>query len=94
MEINKQLIEKIAKNAQLKLTEQEKEEFFPQLKEILEHFSKLDSAHLDNTEPTFQPINLTNIFREDIPKQCLSQEEALKNTKHKKEGFFIGPKTF
>ena len=94
MEINKELIEKIAKNTRLILTEQEKEEFLPQLKEILKHFSKLGNADTNNLEPTFQPIKLTNIAREDIPKECLSQEEALQNTKHKKDGFFIGPKTF
>jgi len=94
MEINEELIKKIAKNARLMLTEQEKEEFLPQLKEILEHFSKLESADTNNLEPTFQPIKLTNIVREDIQKECLSQVEALQNTKHKKDGFFIGPKSF
>jgi len=94
MEINQELIEKIAKNANLKLTEKEKEEFLPQLKEILQHFSKLDDASTENLYPSFQPIKLANVFREDIPQKCLTQEEALKNTKHKKDGFFIGPKTF
>lgn len=94
MKIDKELIEKVAKNAQLELTEQEKEEFLPQLKEILEDFSILNEAPVQNLSPTFQPIKLTNVFREDKPEKCLTQEEALKNTKHKKGGFFLGPKTF
>ncbi|MEK6922590.1 MAG: Asp-tRNA(Asn)/Glu-tRNA(Gln) amidotransferase subunit GatC [Nanoarchaeota archaeon] len=94
MEINKELLEKIAKNAQLKLTEEEENEFLPQLKEVLEHFSKLDDAPIENLYPTFQPIKITNVFREDKPKMGLTQEEALKNTKLKKDGFFLGPKTF
>ncbi|MFH1592442.1 MAG: Asp-tRNA(Asn)/Glu-tRNA(Gln) amidotransferase subunit GatC [Candidatus Woesearchaeota archaeon] len=94
MEINKELIEKVAKNAQLKLTEEEKEEFIPQFREILKYFSEIDSANVHNLHPTFQPIKITNVFREDSPKKSLTQEEALKNTKHKKDGFFLGPKTF
>lgn len=94
MEINQELIEKVAKNAKLELTEQEKEEFLPQLKEILESFSILDKAPVHNLHASFQPFPIKNIFREDHIEPCLTQEEALQNTKLKKDGFFKGPKAF
>jgi len=92
MEINEELIEKVSKNARLKLTKEEKEEFLSQLKEILDAFSTLKEADTDNLHPSFQPLLLKDITREDKIESCLTQEQALQNTPHKKEGFFKGPK--
>ena len=93
MEITKELLEKVAKNARLELTEQEKKEFLPQLKEIMNSFKKLEVADVQNLAASFQPIFIKNITRDDIPEPCLTQEEALQNTNLKKDGFFKGPKT-
>ena len=93
MKIDKQLIEKVAKNARLKLTESEIKEFLPQLKDILEYFSEIEKAQTEKLQPTFHPVEIKNIMREDIPKKGLSQQEALQNTKHKQDGYFKGPKT-
>ncbi len=64
----------------------------PQLQEILEAFGKLDKIDVKNEKPSFQPIELSNVMREDKVEKCLTQEEALKNTKNKKDGYFLGPK--
>ncbi|MEK6951557.1 MAG: Asp-tRNA(Asn)/Glu-tRNA(Gln) amidotransferase subunit GatC [Nanoarchaeota archaeon] len=93
MEISKETIQKVAKNARLELTEQEIKEFLPQIKEVINAFSKLKKAPSNNLEPSFQPIEVKNITREDKTKSCLTQEQALQNTEHKKEGYFKGPKT-
>jgi len=92
MNINKELLEKIAKNARLKLSESEKEEFESQLSDILKHFQTLDQLDTKNAEPSFQPVNIPAVFREDKTGKCLTQDQALSNTKHKKDGFFKGPK--
>lgn len=94
MEINKELIQKVAKLSRLELSEQEIKEFLPQIKEVLEAFSKLQQAQVNNLEPSFQPIEVKNIVREDKIGQCLTQEQALQNTIHKKEGYFKGPRVF
>lgn len=91
MKIDKALIEHIADLARLKLTEAEIKKFLPQLKEILDAFSKLDEVKTDNTKASFQPVELKNMTREDTIKPCLSQEKALSNAKEKKEGYFKGP---
>jgi len=93
MNIDKKTIQKVAKNARLELTEQEIKEFLPQIKEVLNAFSKLKEAASNNLEPSFQPIEVKNIIREDKIESCLTQEQALQNTQHKKEGYFKGPKT-
>ena len=92
MKVDKELILSVAKNARLNLTKEEIEEFLPQFKEILDAFSKLDKVNTKNTAPSFQPIKIKNIYREDKTEKCLTQEEALSNTEHKKNGYFKGPK--
>ena len=90
--VDKELLLRVAKNARLKLSDQEVEEFLPQMKEILEAFNKLDKLDVSNEKPSFQPLQLKNVFRDDTVGKCLSQKEALANTKHKKNGYFLGPK--
>lgn len=91
MKVDKALIEHIAGLARLKLTEGEIKRFLPQLKEILEHFSKMDEVDTSKVKPSFQPVELKNIMREDKVKECLSQDKALANAKEKKDGYFKGP---
>lgn len=93
MQLTKELIQQVAKNARLNLTDKEIKEFLPQLKEILDAFSKLDKVKIKDVKPSFQPIELKNITREDTPKISLTQDDALLNTKHKENGYFKGPKT-
>ena len=92
MKIDQELIEHVAELARLRLTESEIKRFLPQLKEILEAFSKIDEVNTKDTNPSIQPVLLKNIVREDKPEKCLSQEEALKNSLHTKDGYFKGPK--
>lgn len=92
MKVNKELIEHVAEVARLKLAEQEIKKFLPQLKEILEAFSKLDKVNTDNIKSSFQPVELKDFMRDDEVKECLSQNQALSLTEHKKEGYFKGPR--
>ena len=73
-------------------TRKEIKEFTPQLKEILDMFSQLDQIDTKNTLPSFHPIKLENVTREDTLKPSLTQEQALSLTKHKQDGYFKGPK--
>ena len=92
MEVDRKLLEHVADVARIKLTEPEIKKFLPQLKESLEFFSKLNDINTDNVKPSFQPIELKNALREDDEKECLSQEDALSLTEHKKDGYFKGPR--
>jgi len=92
MKIDKELIKKVATNARLKLTESEIKEFLPQLKEVLNDFETIKKAPTKGLEPSFQPIEIKNVTREDKITPCLTQEEATKNAKHKSNGYIKGPK--
>jgi aspartyl-tRNA(Asn)/glutamyl-tRNA(Gln) amidotransferase subunit C len=92
MEIDRKLLEHVAEVARLKLTEEEVKKFLPQLKESLEFFSQLQEVDTDGIKPSFQPVELKNAMREDKEEKCLSQDDALSLTEHKKGGYFKGPR--
>ncbi len=92
MKIDKKLLERTAELARLNLTEEEIKKFLPQLKEVFNAFSELDKVDTRNVKPSFQPVELKNVMREDNTDECLTQEEALSNTEHKKDGYFKGPR--
>ena len=92
MQVDRKLLEHVAQVARLELTEKEIEKLLPQLKEALEFFSQLREIDTENVLPSFHPVELKNVMRDDEPRDCLSQEEALSLTEHKKDGYFKGPK--
>ena len=92
MGVDKKLLEHVAEVARIKLSDEEIKKFLPQLEEALEFFSKLKEISTDNVKPSFQPVELKNVMREDVEEKCLSQDDALSLTEHKKDGYFKGPK--
>ncbi|MFX0023507.1 MAG: Asp-tRNA(Asn)/Glu-tRNA(Gln) amidotransferase subunit GatC [Candidatus Hermodarchaeota archaeon] len=92
-EFSKDTINHISKLALIDLSEEEKEKLSKELGDILDYFKKLNELDTSNVKPTTHPIDgLKNVFREDVPWESLSNEEALKNAKHKKDGYFKAPR--
>jgi aspartyl-tRNA(Asn)/glutamyl-tRNA(Gln) amidotransferase subunit C len=94
IEVNEELVKKVAKNARINLTDKELKKFTPELKEIIiDSFNKIDSIEVEE-EASFQPISQKNKFREDKVKESLSVEEALKNVdvKLRELDYIKGPK--
>ena len=92
VKIDKELLQHVANVARLKLTDKEINKFLPQLKEVLEAFSKLNEVNTDKVEPSFQPVEMKNVMREDELGLCLTQDDALLNAKNRKNSYFKGPK--
>lgn len=78
----------VAKLANLPLKPQEKEKFEKQLSEILSYVEKLKKVDTKNVEVTSQVTGLENVTGKDNVTPCISQEEALFNTKSKSNGLF------
>ncbi|MFX0005297.1 MAG: Asp-tRNA(Asn)/Glu-tRNA(Gln) amidotransferase subunit GatC [Promethearchaeota archaeon] len=92
-EFSKETIDHISKLALIDLSEEEKEKLSKELGDILNYFKKLDELDTSTVKPTTHPIDgLKNVFREDVPWDSLSNEEALRNAKHKKDGYFKAPR--
>ncbi|WP_456329028.1 Asp-tRNA(Asn)/Glu-tRNA(Gln) amidotransferase subunit GatC [Archaeoglobus sp.] len=80
-----------AELAKIEITEEQAEKFRKEFEKIMDYFNILDEVEED-VEPTFHVLPITNVFREDVEGECLSQEEALSNAKHKEEGYIKGPR--
>ncbi len=80
-----------AELAKIEIGEKEAEKFREEFEKILGYFNILDVVD-ENVEPTFQVLPLKNVFRDDEPGPCLTQDYALMNAKHKEDGYFKGPR--
>ena len=77
--VKKEALERAAKTARLELSSKEIREFSGDLASILEAFRVLQKAKTDGVEPSFQPLPMGNVLREDQVEKGLSQAEALAN---------------
>jgi aspartyl-tRNA(Asn)/glutamyl-tRNA(Gln) amidotransferase subunit C len=81
----------VAKLAQLGLTEDELTRFSEQLSAILDAVGKIAELDLADVEPTSHPLDLANVFADDVPEPSLSREEALANAPDPEDGSFGVP---
>ncbi len=84
-------VEKVAKLARLKLTDEEKEEFSRDLNEILEAFEIIKNVDTEGVEPAYLPIDVEDVLREDEVKEPLGRI-LLELTEQKEKEYFRGPK--
>ena len=84
-------VAKVAKLANLPLTEAEKKKFEKQLSETLDYVKQLGEIDTKKVEPTSQVTGLENVLREDEVTPSLLQREALQNAKETHKGFFKVP---
>lgn len=77
---------RVAKLANLSLTDDEKKKFEKQLSEVLAYVNKLSELDTKNIRETSQVTGLENVTREDSTRSSLSQKEALANTTHTHKG--------
>jgi len=90
--ITKEDVEHISWLASIKIKDEEKDELVEQFNSILEYFHQLDEVDTDGVEHTYRVLDLANIFREDVARKSLSQEEALKNAPRRENGYFKSPR--
>lgn len=76
-EINKDLIQQIAKLAKLTISDEEIANYIPHMKKVLSHFSELETLNTDNVEPLITPVDLKSYLREDKVEKNISTEELL-----------------
>ena len=92
MAVTKNDVEHIAKLAKLEIKDDEINEFTSQLNQMIEYVDKLNELDTENIEPLSHPVEGENVFREDVLKNSISTDEALKNSASKTEEYFKVPK--
>ncbi len=91
MEISREEVLHVARLARLALTEAEVERFRVQLSAILDAVGKVSELDLEGVPPTSHPLDLVNVFADDVPRPSLSREDALANAPDPEGGFFGVP---
>ncbi len=77
--------------ARLALEPGDEDYYADQLSGILGHIDRLQQVNTDDIPPTAQVVEVASTLREDEPRPCMSQEEALANAPAKVDGFFRVP---
>lgn len=92
--IDDRTMDRIERLAGLELSPEEREALKSDLSRILDYFQEL--AELDTEGvPPFEPLpGRTNAWREDEPRESLSQGEALANAPAEEDGYFKVPRVF
>ena len=82
----------VARLARINLTEAEAELFQKQLDDVLQYVDKLHQADVTDVEAAAHVLPILNVFREDVPRDWFTSEQALSNAPRRANGLFIVPK--
>lgn len=84
-------VEYVAGLAQLVLTDDMKARMARDLGDILSYIEKLNELDTEGIEPMMHVLDMRNVFREDVPGQCLTREQALANAPAHDGEYFLVP---
>ena len=85
-------LSRAVKLARIELTPEEEQRLAPQLGEVLQYVEKLNELDVSGVEATAHATPLSDVMREDEPRESLSQEDALRNAPKTANGLFVVPK--
>jgi aspartyl-tRNA(Asn)/glutamyl-tRNA(Gln) amidotransferase subunit C len=91
MPLSKAEVRHVAMLARLALEPGDEDFYAEQLSGILAHIDRLQQLDTRSIPPTAQVVEVANTMREDVPRPCLTQEEALANAPAAVDGFFRVP---
>ncbi|WP_020574760.1 Asp-tRNA(Asn)/Glu-tRNA(Gln) amidotransferase subunit GatC [Actinopolymorpha alba] len=75
--ISRDEVAHLARLARIDLSDDELNHLAPQLDVILQSVAQVSEVAAQDIPPTSHPLPLTNVFRQDEIRPCLSAEEAL-----------------
>ena len=88
MKLTTDEVRHVAELAKLQLSAAEIEEYAGQMSEILAYAEILQEVDTSSVPPTPYVLPLSNVMRDDVAGECLSNEEALANAPDSADGFF------
>jgi aspartyl-tRNA(Asn)/glutamyl-tRNA(Gln) amidotransferase subunit C len=91
MAISREEVLHVAKLAQLALTDDEIDKLTGELGKILEAVGVVAELDLADVSPTSHPLDLVNVWDEDVPRASLPLEDVLANAPEAEDGLFRVP---
>ena len=92
IKIDEEQVRRVALLSRLELSDQEVTQFSTQLSAIVEYIEKLNELDTDDVEPLAHCLPVHNVFREDVPRPSLLNDEALANAPEREGEYFKVPK--
>ncbi len=92
MEINDEMIDKLAGLSRLRFSAEEKTELKSDLRKMLQFVDKLNELDTSGTDPLLHITDNVSVLRDDIVHSDFTREQALFNASVKDEAFFKVPK--
>lgn len=89
--IDREQVLHVARLARLQLSEQEVDRMAGEMSTILGHVETMNELDLEGVEPTSHVVELQNVLREDVPRDCLPRERALEQAPDTADGGFRVP---
>jgi aspartyl-tRNA(Asn)/glutamyl-tRNA(Gln) amidotransferase subunit C len=89
--IDREQVLHVARLARLRLSEEEVDRMAGEMSTILEHVETMNELDLEGVEPTSHVVELQNVLREDVPRECLPRERALEQAPDTAHGGFRVP---
>ena len=87
-------IKVLAKLANLNLSKKQEEDLEKSIPSVVDYMDEIKNLDVDDVTETTRVTEEENVLREDIVESSLSQEQALKNAKKTRNGFFVVPAIF
>ena len=84
-------VARLAQLARLQLTDAELDLYVGQLSVILDSVATVSRVATPDIEPTTHAVPLTNVYRDDVVRPCLTQEQALDQAPAVQDGRFRVP---
>jgi aspartyl-tRNA(Asn)/glutamyl-tRNA(Gln) amidotransferase subunit C len=91
MAISREEVQHVARLAWLALSDREIDRFTSELDKILDAIGIVAELDLDDVQPTSHPLDLVNVWDDDVPRESLSREDALANAPEADAGLFKVP---
>jgi aspartyl-tRNA(Asn)/glutamyl-tRNA(Gln) amidotransferase subunit C len=89
MKLSQEDVLKVAKLANLELSQKEEEEYAEQLSKILDYIDELKAVNTDGVEPLFNVVPNFTARATDEVGESLTQEEAIYNAGSKRDGYIL-----
>ncbi|ALG13148.1 Asp-tRNA(Asn)/Glu-tRNA(Gln) amidotransferase subunit GatC [Kibdelosporangium phytohabitans] len=90
--ISRDEVAHLARLARLAVTEQELDKFAGQLDIILQSVAQVTEVAGQDVPPTSHAVPLTNVYREDVVRPGLTQQQALSGAPAAEDGRFRVPR--
>ncbi|WP_087485456.1 Asp-tRNA(Asn)/Glu-tRNA(Gln) amidotransferase subunit GatC [Brachybacterium massiliense] len=84
-------VARLADLARIQLTEEEIDRFAGEFDSIMDAVASVSEVATEDVPATSHPIAMTNVFREDVVANTLTQEQALAGAPEAQDGRFAVP---